>query len=233
MHARRVRVVGTNALRIARRKQAFLERARDALGSPDRNRLRHGGGAPDLLGRGAQPADEPGRRLVIDIGGGSTEIIIGEGYEPLTARQPADRLRVAEPAPFRARIACRPSASSARGWPRGSSSSRCRPRSCSVAGSERSAAPVPCARSATVSAGANPPTTGITRGGPRETADASSTSVGDCRELDLDSLTEERRPVFPGGVVILAEIIEALDIEQMRMPKARCAMACCTTWSAA
>jgi exopolyphosphatase/guanosine-5'-triphosphate,3'-diphosphate pyrophosphatase len=34
MHARNVRVVGTNALRIARRKQAFLERAREALGFP-------------------------------------------------------------------------------------------------------------------------------------------------------------------------------------------------------
>src|SRR5690606_4597393 len=34
MHARDVRVVGTNALRRARRKQAFLERAREALGHP-------------------------------------------------------------------------------------------------------------------------------------------------------------------------------------------------------
>jgi exopolyphosphatase/guanosine-5'-triphosphate,3'-diphosphate pyrophosphatase len=34
MHASNVRVVGTNALRVARRKQAFLERAREALGFP-------------------------------------------------------------------------------------------------------------------------------------------------------------------------------------------------------
>ena len=34
MHADGVRVVGTSALRRARRKQAFLERARDALGHP-------------------------------------------------------------------------------------------------------------------------------------------------------------------------------------------------------
>jgi len=34
MNAASVRVVGTNALRIARRKQAFLERAREALGHP-------------------------------------------------------------------------------------------------------------------------------------------------------------------------------------------------------
>ncbi len=34
MHADGVRVVGTSALRRARRKEAFLERARDALGHP-------------------------------------------------------------------------------------------------------------------------------------------------------------------------------------------------------
>jgi exopolyphosphatase/guanosine-5'-triphosphate,3'-diphosphate pyrophosphatase len=41
-------------------------------------------------------------------------------------------------------------------------------------------------------------------------------SSGSLRELDLDSVSEERRPVFPGGVVILAETIAALGIEQMR-----------------
>jgi len=82
MHARSVRVVGTNALRISRRKQAFLERARDAIGHPieiisgmEEARLVYSGVAHTL------PA-EAGRRLVIDIGGGSTEIVIGEGYEP-------------------------------------------------------------------------------------------------------------------------------------------------------
>ena len=57
MHADSVRVVGTNALRSRTRKQAFLERAREALGHPDRNHLRHGGGAPDLLRRRAHHAE--------------------------------------------------------------------------------------------------------------------------------------------------------------------------------
>jgi exopolyphosphatase/guanosine-5'-triphosphate,3'-diphosphate pyrophosphatase len=89
MHARNVRVVGTNALRISRRKQAFLERARDALGHPieiisgmEEARLIYAGVAHTL------PA-EPGRRLVIDIGSGSTEIVIGEGHEP----QPLESLK--------------------------------------------------------------------------------------------------------------------------------------------
>jgi exopolyphosphatase / guanosine-5'-triphosphate,3'-diphosphate pyrophosphatase len=40
--------------------------------------------------------------------------------------------------------------------------------------------------------------------------------VGHTRELDLEAVTEERRPVFPGGVVILTEIVDALGIQQLR-----------------
>src|SRR5580698_5497766 len=83
MNADSVRVVGTNALRLARRKQAFLERAREALGHPieiisgmEEARLIYSGVAHTV-------PNEPGRRLVCDIGGGSTELIIGEGNEPL------------------------------------------------------------------------------------------------------------------------------------------------------
>src|ERR1700678_4392409 len=83
MHASNVRVVGTNALRVARRKQAFLERAREALGFPieivsgmEEARLIYSGVANNL-------PNEDERRLVVDIGGGSTEIIIGERSEPL------------------------------------------------------------------------------------------------------------------------------------------------------
>src|SRR5580692_684164 len=83
MHANSVRVVGTNTLRVARRKQAFLERAREALGHPieiisgmEEARLIYSGVTHTV-------PTEPGRRLVCDIGGGSTELIIGEGTEPL------------------------------------------------------------------------------------------------------------------------------------------------------
>ncbi len=82
MQAESVRVVGTNTLRRARRKQGFLERARAALGHPieiisgiEEARLIYVGVANSLGG-------EPGRRLVVDIGGGSTELIIGEGLAP-------------------------------------------------------------------------------------------------------------------------------------------------------
>jgi exopolyphosphatase / guanosine-5'-triphosphate,3'-diphosphate pyrophosphatase len=77
--AGRVRVVGTNTLRKAKRKGAFLDRAREALGHPieiisgvEEARLIYHGVARTT------PSEE-GHRLVIDIGGGSTELIVGEG----------------------------------------------------------------------------------------------------------------------------------------------------------
>jgi exopolyphosphatase/guanosine-5'-triphosphate,3'-diphosphate pyrophosphatase len=78
-----VRAVGTNALRKARNSKGFLKRAASALGHPievisghEEARLIYQGVAHDL-------PDDPGRRLVIDIGGGSTECIVGERYESL------------------------------------------------------------------------------------------------------------------------------------------------------
>src|SRR4029077_8770615 len=83
MRADSVRVVGTNALRLAHKKQAFLERAREALGHPieiiagmEEARLIYAGVAHTM-------PSEPGKRLVADIGGGSTELIIGDGLTPL------------------------------------------------------------------------------------------------------------------------------------------------------
>lgn len=79
----RVRAVGTNTLRQLRDGGAFLARAEALLGHPvevvsgiEEARLIYLGVA-NTLGSGE------GRRLVVDIGGGSTELIIGEGFEPL------------------------------------------------------------------------------------------------------------------------------------------------------
>src|SRR5688500_8465205 len=77
-----VRVVGTNTLRVAKNSPQFLREARAALGFPievisgrEEARLIYLGVAHSLP-KSAQ------RRLVIDIGGGSTEFIIGTGFEP-------------------------------------------------------------------------------------------------------------------------------------------------------
>jgi exopolyphosphatase / guanosine-5'-triphosphate,3'-diphosphate pyrophosphatase len=78
-----VRAVGTNTLRVARNVEPFLERARRALGhridvisGVEEARLIYSGVVQDR----ASP-DE--RLLVVDIGGGSTEFIIGERAKPL------------------------------------------------------------------------------------------------------------------------------------------------------
>src|ERR671929_2161472 len=77
-----VRAVGTNALRVAKNAGQFLREARGVLGFPievisgrEEARLIYLGVAHAL------PVSAE-RRLVVDIGGGSTEFIIGTGLEP-------------------------------------------------------------------------------------------------------------------------------------------------------
>ena len=78
-----VRAIGTNTLRVAKNSKQFLRRARAALGFPievvagrEEARLLYLGVSHSL------PASRD-KRLVVDIGGGSTECIIGTGYKPL------------------------------------------------------------------------------------------------------------------------------------------------------
>jgi len=80
--AEAVRVVGTNALRVAKNSRQFLAEAKEALGFPieiiagrEEARLIYLGVAHSL------PLSRD-KRLVMDIGGGSTEFIIGTGVQP-------------------------------------------------------------------------------------------------------------------------------------------------------
>ena len=93
-----VRAVATQTLREARNRDAFLLRAQTVLGQPievisgrEEARLIYAGVAR------LQPSNVP--RLVIDIGGRSTEMILGQGRKPLRGRvvpgrqrQPVDAL---------------------------------------------------------------------------------------------------------------------------------------------
>lgn len=81
---RHVRVVATNTVRQLRSPDSFLVPAEAALGHTidvisgrEEARLVYLGVAHE------QPPQEGQKRLVIDIGGGSTECIIGRGFEPL------------------------------------------------------------------------------------------------------------------------------------------------------
>ena len=82
-HPDHVRAVATNTLRVAKNAPEFLVEAESALGFPieviagrEEARLIYAGAAHSV------PASS-GKRLVVDIGGGSTEFIIGSHYTPL------------------------------------------------------------------------------------------------------------------------------------------------------
>ena len=84
MPAGSVRIAGTNTLRKARNAQVLIEHAEQVLGHPveiiagvEEARLIYLGVAQGL-------SDAGGTRLVVDIGGGSTEVILGEGFVPQT-----------------------------------------------------------------------------------------------------------------------------------------------------
>lgn len=80
--ADRVQIVGTNALRVAKNRRQFIQQAQDIVGFPVEVISGHEEARLIYLGVAHSMADDEGRRLVIDIGGGSTEFIIGERFEP-------------------------------------------------------------------------------------------------------------------------------------------------------
>ena len=78
-----VRAVGTNTLRVAKNAPQFLREARAALGFPIE--VIAGREEARLIYLGVAHAMPPAthNRLVVDIGGGSTEFIVGKGLDPL------------------------------------------------------------------------------------------------------------------------------------------------------
>jgi exopolyphosphatase / guanosine-5'-triphosphate,3'-diphosphate pyrophosphatase len=215
MKAESVRVVGTNTLRKAHRKQSFLERAREALGHPieiisgiEEARLIY-------LGVANTMPNEPGRRLVVDIGGGSSELIIGEQFNTLRLEslhmgcvslslEHFGDGKVSEKRFRRARVAARlqlepiQAAFRSQGWERAVGSS----------GTIRVIDELVRHFDANATAVTAPGLERLIR----ETIEA-----GQVSQLRLPGLTPERAPVFPGGLAILAEMFDALGIAQMRV----------------
>lgn len=76
-----VQIVGTNALRAAKQKTEFLRKAESIIGYPIEIISGREEARLIYLGVSHTLADDYGNRLVIDIGGGSTELIIGERFE--------------------------------------------------------------------------------------------------------------------------------------------------------
>jgi len=78
-----VRIVGTNALRNATNSAEFLQQAETLLG----HRIEIVSGVEEArliyLGVSHHVVEDNGRRMVVDIGGGSTEITLGDRFDPI------------------------------------------------------------------------------------------------------------------------------------------------------
>ncbi len=215
MNADSVRVVGTNALRRARRKRWFLERARAALGHPIE--IISGLEEARLIYSGVVHTSplSPAKRLVIDIGGGSTEVVIGEGFAPLLLESLSvgcvglcascfEDGRISEKRFERARTAVRlelePIGEAYRkmGWTQ-------------VFGSSGTVRVI-----ADVLRRLNPDAPRITVDNLRSLAER-VIAAGHVDDLDLPDVDSERAPVFPSGLAILLELVENLGIDRVRV----------------
>lgn len=210
-----VRAVGTNALRRAQASGAFLHESRAALGRPievisgvEEARLIY-------LGVSHSLPDAAGRRLVMDIGGGSTELIVGEAFEALHLESlymgcvsfseryfPDGAINKASwrAAEMAARLELRPVKDRFRrlGWDGAAGAS----------GTIRAIRQVLQANGWCEE--------GISREGLRKLRKA-ILQVERAEQLQLDGLQEERKPVIAGGAAILYAIFETLDIDGMRV----------------
>jgi exopolyphosphatase/guanosine-5'-triphosphate,3'-diphosphate pyrophosphatase len=79
----RVRALATNTFRKLANPRPFLREAEAALGHPIEIVSEHEEARLIYIGVAHGLATSTGRRLVIDIGGGSTEFVVGAGYVPL------------------------------------------------------------------------------------------------------------------------------------------------------
>ncbi|HZM36076.1 MAG TPA: exopolyphosphatase [Burkholderiales bacterium] len=210
-----VRAVGTNALRVAKNAPQLLREARAVLGFPIE--VISGREEARLIYLGVAHALPTGslQRLVIDIGGGSTELIIGTGLEPqLTeslymgcvsyslkyfpgGKVDKARMKAAELA-ARQELSSIARAYREAGWAEAVASS----------GTARSMENILRENEFTAD--------GITREG----LDRLRSLLLKHEEADPDriaGLRPSRAPVLPGGVAIMGAALEALGIESMKV----------------
>lgn len=207
-----IRVVGTNALRIASNAADFLAAAEDALGC--RVETISGIEEARLIYLGVcQSLDSGKRRLVADIGGGSTELIVGEGARPLQLESlpvgcvgltqqffPDGRLDggALQRAEVAARRELEPVVRGYRdiGWAEAAGAS----------GTVYAIAAI--ARSAGWSDGTITPVV-------LDRLAMALTSAGRLENLHLAGLSDDQRPVLPGGLAIMRALFAGLGIERL------------------
>ena len=215
MRASNVRAAGTSTIRRAREDSTFMSEAEAALGHPidiisglEEARLIYNGVTHSL-----PPTD--GLRLVMDIGGGSTELILGQAAEPqaleslqigcvsMTERFFPDgrlTLRAFEKARLAARLELRP----VKAFFRGAADVE----AIGTSGTIRATEEVAIALGMTES--------GVTPAVIEQLIERVLTfdTIG---ELLLAGLSERRAQVWPGGLAILAELLGVLRIEKIKV----------------
>ena len=210
-----VRAVGTNTLRVAKNASEIMPRFEAALGFPievvagrEEARLIYLGVAHSL------PA-APDKRLVVDIGGGSTEFIIGAGNQPHKLEslymgcvsyslRYFPEGRIGKSSMKQAELAARIEVETIRKqfsrkhWQQAVGSS----------GTARSIGDILEANGWSAS--------GITAEG-MERLRGALLKAGDAARLDLPGLREDRVAVLPGGFAIMSAIFAELDVEHMAL----------------
>lgn len=208
-----VSAVGTNTLRKARNSSAFLKAAHDALGYEIETITGLEEARLIYLGVAHSMAGAEGRRLVVDIGGGSTELILGEEFATLYRESlhmgcvsmsqnwfadgkltPGSMKK----ARIQSMLELRPVQDyySRMGWQ----------TAIGASGSIKSIGKV--------SELMGWSDAGITAESLKKIRKA-MLAAGDIKKLKLKGLSDERLPVFPGGVMVLSAVFEALNIEHM------------------
>jgi exopolyphosphatase / guanosine-5'-triphosphate,3'-diphosphate pyrophosphatase len=209
----RVRAVGTNTLRQAKNGGEVLRRAEEALGHPIEVISGREEARLVYLGVAQTNPQEHGRRLVVDIGGGSTECILGDGFEIVEA----DSLYMGcvsyserffaggavtekrfDDAEVAAELELMPIARPYKklGWQ----------QALGCSGTIHSIAAI-----ARANGWADE---GISAKAVKKLRKA-LIAAGNVRDLELPGLTDDRRPVIAGGVAILDALFRDLGVEQM------------------
>lgn len=212
-----VGVVGTNTLRQASKARDFIDKAEAAIGHPisvingrEEARLIYLGVAHSL----AQDTPDE-KRFVMDIGGGSTELIIGQGFETLQLESlhmgcvsSSQRFFVGgkldkkrwKKALTAAHLDLMPIQRAYRdiGWQSATGAS----------------GTIKAVHKVIQQSGLAP--YGITLANMRKVQKLMM-EAGHIDKLKLAGLSDERRPVFAGGLAVLIATFEALDIEQMHV----------------
>jgi exopolyphosphatase/guanosine-5'-triphosphate,3'-diphosphate pyrophosphatase len=215
MHADSVRAVGTNTFRRAKNAQAFITRAQSTLGHPIEIISGREEARLIYLGVAHTTPMEPGRRLVVDVGGGSTELIVGESLE---AQQLVSLY-----------MGC--VGMSEEYFPGGRLSPKRLRRACLAARMELQPVAASLRRLGWQDA--------FGTSGTIQTTAALLRELGFCAdgialpalaalaerlvarehvsELRFESLSAQRAPVYMGGLAILLSVFEALGLERMRV----------------